>query len=161
MTGAAPNGVVFEIGGDLFGTVFGFDSTNGLVHLGSGGGRNQPDGANTQWSGFDFANAAAAGTHRFVGAVNPGRGFVALWHNGRLVGAGQSSGGAFPNFHDGNGGLVGGVEDAVQNRLPGGAALGLSSVALVGPVRFFYRQLPRAMPSAGLGIDNGDGSWIN
>ena len=148
---------MFEIGGDLYGTAFAVDSTNGAVNLASGGGRNQPDGANTTWSGFDFATVAR--THRFVGAVNPGRGVVAVWHHGRLVGVAQSSGGAFPNFHDGNGGRVNGSEDAVQNRIPGGAAVGLSSIALVGPVRFFYRQLPRAMPSTPQGTDNGDGYW--
>jgi hypothetical protein len=161
VTSATPNGIVFEIGGENFGTAFAFDSTNGLVHFVSGGGRNQTDGAGTAWSGFGFPNAEDAGTHRFVGAVNPGLGVVALWHNGRLVGAAKSSGGAFPNFHDSHGGRVNGSEDAVNNRVPGGAAVGLSSVILVGPVRFFYRQLPRAMPRVGLGNDDGDGAWSN
>lgn len=159
-TSTSLNGIVFEIGNDTNGTVFLLDSTNGRVGLGSGGPRNEDFGATAYWTGLDFNKGAAGPLHRFVGAVNPGRGVVNLWHNGELVAAAKSIGGAFLLF-DSDGGAVGASEGSVSNRAGTDALVALAGGTLVGPLRVFYRQLPRQMLNSGLGVDETGGTWSN
>lgn len=159
-TGPSLNGLVFEIGGATNGTAFLLDNVNGRVAFASGGPRGEDFGATAFWTGFDFAKGTTGPLHRFVGAINPGRGVVNLWHNGVLVAAAKSVGGAFVLF-DANGGAVGAGEDEITNRPGTDAAVNLADGTLVGPLRVFYRQLPRQMLNNGLGVDESGGAWAN
>ena len=157
ITGDGGDGVLFEFGGTTAGTAFALDSVNGTIALVSGDARGGPAGVTARFTGFAFGSTTRL--HRFVCALNPGRGTANLWWNGRLVAA-AIAGGAY-SLHDGDGGQFSFVSGLVNARLSAEAQVNLVNAVIIGRPRCYYGQVPQQMQHAGLGNDLGNGEWEN
>lgn len=142
-TGAAPVGVVFEVGDATTGLAIWVPTGTTDVAFAAGGTGN---------NGVTLtANGAIAGLGvlaRVVVAVIPGTGHGRLWINGQLQGAARAVAGSFPATWAASGpttneGAVGEIDGTVTARVPVGDRVPLADVSIVTPVRGFQGQRPQ------------------
>ena len=133
-TGAAPDGMVFELG----------DSTTGLAiwvngpDVGFAAGDAGDDGAGVVMVG---ALPAVGARFKFVCAAIPGSGAVFLWRNGRLEGDSIAVNADFPNgWSSSSLGAVGETNGTANSRASETGTL--TDVDIIGDVSMYLNQRP-------------------
>jgi hypothetical protein len=136
ITSAAPNGIVFELGGGTAGLTLVIFSNFAAVYAGAAG----DDGV----AAFSSALPNVAGAKvRLVVAVRPGTGEAWLWINDRLAAKATSVNGQLVSgWGTAQDGAVGDIEGTVHPDVPGGNAVTLVNATVNGRVRVYNGQLP-------------------
>ncbi len=151
----AQAGVVCEFGSVTRGGGIWVDGTQ--VGACAGGNAAASDGADILVANVFNADASQV---LITAVIHPGTGVINLLANGRLVGAAVSVDGDFGvGWRDANDGGVEALEGTISDRF--GQTGALTNATLIGEVKAFHNQRPRAFHATGLGTDGGLGSWTN
>lgn len=137
-TAASPTGIILEFGSATVGLAIWFAVADGKIYAAAGDA-----GAA---DGVTLAGIAPPQDQiiRIVFSVIPGSGKARLWVNGRLVAAGEATGGSLPNgWADTGGGAIGAVETTVTTRVPAADRVTLANAAILSPANAFQNQQPR------------------
>jgi len=138
ITGAAPAGVIFELGDTTTGLAIWIAAADDKLYAAFG------DAVAADGVTLEGPVTVQNQVLDIVVACIPSSGKARMWVNGDLVASGVATGGEFPNgWAAASNGAVAAVEGTVTTRVAVGDRIALSNAQVILPVSCYHNQRPR------------------